>query len=80
MKAGAIKKQKIVAYGESKVEMEEISNRETTIIAYGEAEFAINTSDKIKVTAYGEAVIGYKGSPTIRKGINIGDVQIYAMN
>lgn len=80
LKAGAIKKQKIVAYGESKVEMEEISNRETTITAYGEAEFAINTSDKIKVTAYGEAVIGYKGSPTIKKGINIGDVQIYAMN
>ncbi|MCH9660865.1 MAG: DUF2807 domain-containing protein [Bacteroidetes bacterium] len=80
MKAGTITKQKIVAYGESKVDMEEISNKETTVTAYGEAEFVLNASDKIKVTAFGEAVIGYKGSPIIKKGINIGDVQIYAMH
>ena len=80
VKDGNVRQQKIVAYGESKVNMEEIENSKTKLTAYGEAEFALNTSDQIRVTAYGEAVVGYKGTPDIKKGITIGDVRIYSID
>jgi Putative auto-transporter adhesin, head GIN domain len=76
IKAGSVKDQKYTAYGESKINSLGINNNTTRITVYGESDFQINVSDKIKLTAFGEAVVNYKGNPTITKGINIGEVKI----
>jgi hypothetical protein len=76
IKAGTIKEQKYTAYGESKINSLGINSNTTKITAYGEADFQLNVSDEIRLTAYGEAVVNYKGNPVISKGINIGEVKI----
>lgn len=76
IKSGAIKDQRYIAYGESVVKGFAIDNRTTKITAYGESIFNINASEAIKITAYGDARLEYKGTAVINKGINIGDVQI----
>jgi len=76
IKAGSVKEQKYTAYGESKVNSLGINNNTTIITVYGESNFQLNVSDEIKLTAYGEAVVEYKGNPTITKGLNIGEVRI----
>jgi len=76
IKSGSVKEQKYTAYGESKVNSLGINNNTTKITVYGESNFRINVSDEIKLTAYGEAVVEYKGNPTITKGLNIGEVRI----
>ena len=76
IKAGSIKEQKYTAYGESKINSLAINNNTTKITAYGESNFQINASQEIKLTAFGESALAYKGNPTINKGINIGEVKI----
>jgi len=76
IKAGTVKDQKYTAYGESKINSLGINSNTTKITAYGESDFQLNVSDEIKLTAYGEAVVNYKGNPVINKGINIGQVRI----
>lgn len=78
--SGNVKEQRIVAYGETRVHLYEINNETARVTAYGEAQFDLNTSDQIKVTAFGEARVNYKGSPDIKKGINLGDVRIRSVN
>ena len=76
IKAGSVKEQKYTAYGESKINSLGINSNTTKITVYGESNFQINVSDEIKLTAFGEAVVEYKGNPTITKGLNIGEVKI----
>ncbi|MDC8004814.1 DUF2807 domain-containing protein [Aureisphaera galaxeae] len=80
VKAGNVREQKIVAYGESRIDMAQIENRESRLTAYGEAEFELNTSDLIKVTAFGEASVGYTGGADVKKGLAFGDVKIYTLD
>ena len=74
--SGTINEQKITAYGESRVNLFNIENETSKLRAYGEAEFKINASNEIKITAYGDASLEHKGNASIRKGIAIGDVAI----
>jgi hypothetical protein len=76
IKSGSIADQKYVSYGESKINSLGIKSNTTKITAYGEADFQVNVSDRIRITAYGDATLGYKGNPQITKGLNIGDVHI----
>jgi len=76
IKAGTVKDQKYTAYGESKVNSLGISNNTTKITVYGESNFQVNVSDEIKLSAYGDALVEYKGNPTITKGIKIGETKI----
>ena len=80
IKSGIIKSQRYIAYGESSINGFAIKNNTTKITAYGESHFQINSSDAIKITAYGDAKLDYKGKAEINKGINIGDVQITKMD
>jgi len=73
---GKTTNQKITAYGEGNINLFAIDNKSTKLRAYGEAEFKINASEKIKITAYGDASLEYKGNASISKGIAIGDVNI----
>lgn len=76
IKSGSVKEQKYTAYGESRINSLGISSNTTKITVYGESDFQLNVSDEIKLTAFGEAVVNYKGNPIISKGINIGEVKI----
>jgi Putative auto-transporter adhesin, head GIN domain len=63
-------------YGESKINSLGITSNTTKIIAYGEADFQVNVSDEIKITAFGEASLAYKGNPRINRWFHIGEMQI----
>ncbi|MEP7373279.1 MAG: head GIN domain-containing protein [Chitinophagaceae bacterium] len=76
IKAGSVKHQKYTAYGESKINSLGINNNTTKITVYGESDFQINASQEIKLTAFGEAALAYKGNPTITKGVHFGEMKI----
>jgi hypothetical protein len=80
IKAGSIADQRFTSYGESKIDALAIKNNTSTATLYGEAELRLNVADQIKVTSFGEAKIGYRGSPAIKRGLNIGKVNIYKID
>lgn len=75
-RSGAVNKQYFTCYGEGKVNTTTITGQEAHVTAYGEAEFRLNVSDRIKITAFGEAKLRYMGNPTIVKGIHIGEMDL----
>lgn len=76
IREGNIDSQKFIAYGETKINTLGINNKNTKIVAYGEGSYRVNVSDRLKVTAYGEATIAYEGNPDIDKGLVIGEATI----
>ena len=76
IKSGSAREQKYLCYGEGKINTMAISGNTSHITAYGEADFTLNVSDRIKVTAFGDARLHYKGTPEIVKGLHIGDMLI----
>ena len=80
IKSGSIKEQHYTCYGEGKIDALAINGRLSFVTAYGDANFKLNVSDRIKVTSFGEAQVHYKGNPQIVKGINFGDVSLVKMN
>ena len=80
IKSGSIKEQHYTCYGEGKINALAINGRLSRVTAYGEADFKLNVSDRIKITAFGEAKVHYKGNPEIVKGINFGDVSLVKLD
>lgn len=80
IKSGSIKDQRYICYGEGIVNSEAITGNTSRIIAYGQADFKMNVSDRIKITAYGDAELHYKGNPEIIKGLHFGDMVIDKMD
>lgn len=76
IKSGSARNQKYVAYGESKVNCFGITGRTGKLTSYGEASFKMNISDEIKMVAFGDAKLEYKGNPTINKGLHVGELEI----
>ena len=76
IKSGSVKAQKYTCYGESTINTLAITGSTSHISAYGESDFKINVSDKIRITAYGDARLHYKGNPEISKGLHFGDMII----
>ncbi len=76
IKSGDVGRQVYRAYGESEVNTLGMKNTTTKITAYGESNFRVNVSERLKVTCYGETTINYKGSANIEKGIMIGEAEI----
>lgn len=76
IKSGTIKEQHYTSYGESKINTLAVNGRTGYIVAYGESDFTLNAADKIKMTAFGESKLHYKGDPEIVKGIHIGNMLI----
>ena len=64
------------AYGESEVNTIGMGNKETKITAYGESNFRVKVSDRLKVTCYGETTINYEGDPDVDNGIIIGEAKV----
>ena len=76
VQGGDVGRQVYRAYGESEVNTIEMENTSTKITAYGESNFRVNVSDRLKVTCYGETKINYKGDANVDKGIVIGEARI----
>ncbi|OMP30914.1 head GIN domain-containing protein [Mangrovimonas sp. DI 80] len=73
---GSIENQKFTAYGEATVNTIDVNNNSTKITAYGDGTFQCNVSGRLKVVAYGEPVITYKGDPVLDSGLKIGEVSL----
>jgi hypothetical protein len=80
IKSGTIKEQHYTSYGESKINTIAVNGRSGYVVSYGESDFTLNAADKIKLTAFGDAKLHYKGDPEIVKGIHIGDMLIDKIN
>ena len=80
IKSGAISKQYYTSYGEGKINTTAIAGQEARVTAYGETEFRVNVSDRIKITAFGEAKLRYMGNPVIVKGIHIGEMDVQKLD
>lgn len=80
IKAGHIGYQHYTAYGESIINSLAINGKSSKLLAFGEADFSLNVSDEIKITAFGEAKLNYKGTPEINKGIHFGEMKINKMD
>ena len=76
IKSGSIRDQRYTAYGESKINALGIDNKTTKITAYGESTFRINSAEAIRLTAFGDADVKYKGKASVEKGLTIGDTHI----
>ena len=80
LKNGTVNNQKITAYGETKINTLNVDTNSTKITAYGEGSYRVAVSDRLKVTAYGEATIAYQGNPEVKKGIIIGEASVEKIN
>ncbi|WP_188373797.1 head GIN domain-containing protein [Winogradskyella haliclonae] len=69
---GKINHQWITAFGEGEINLVEVDNKTSKLKAYGEAKFTVQSSERIKFTAYGEAELFYKGDPEVYRGLSIG--------
>jgi len=76
VKSGSVKEQHYTCYGEGEINTLAVTGRSSRITAYGEADFRLNVSDRIKITAFGEAKVHYKGNPEIVKGIHFGELAV----
>ncbi|WP_419212882.1 head GIN domain-containing protein [Maribacter sp. X9] len=73
---GNVDRQVYRAYGESEVNTVGMDANETKITAYGESNFRVNVSDRLKVTCYGETNVNYTGSAQVDRGIIIGEARV----
>jgi hypothetical protein len=80
IKQGSVRDQKYVCYGEGKINSLAIEGSTSRLTAYGMADFKLNISDRIKITAFGDARLHYKGNPEIDKGLHFGDMLIDKMD
>jgi len=76
IKAGKVDFQRYRCYGKSEVNAVDLKSAETKIAAYGDNHIVVNVSDKLKVSAFGEAVIQYKGNAKVNSGLKIGETVI----
>lgn len=76
IRSGDVQRQYYTSYGEGKVYATAIVGRAAKVMSFGEAEFNVNVSDRIKVAAIGEAKLRYMGNPAIVKGLHIGDMDL----
>lgn len=80
LEKGTVNRQKIRAYGASTVMASNVVAKQTKMTAYGDGSYQLNSSERIKITSYGEAKILYKGNAELKKGIVIGESTIRRMD
>jgi len=80
IKSGSVSEQDYTCYGEGLINSLAITGNTSHITAYGDADVKINVSDRIKITAFGDAQVHYKGDPEILKGLHIGELTVDKMD
>jgi len=76
VKGGDVEFQRYRCYGKSQVHAIDLLSKETKIAAYGNNHLIVNVSEKLKVSAFGEATIQYKGNAVVKSGLKIGETVI----
>ena len=76
IKGGKVGFQRYRAYGTSEVNAVALASTRTKIAAYGSNHITVNVSEKLKVSAFGDAKIQYKGNPKLNNGLKIGDTTV----
>ncbi len=76
VKRGNVEFQRYRCYGKSQVHAIDLPSKETKIAAYGNNHIIVNVSEKLKVSAFGEATIQYKGNAKVKSGLKIGETVI----
>ncbi|WP_031425237.1 head GIN domain-containing protein [Flavimarina sp. Hel_I_48] len=77
---GAVEFQRYRSYGDSKVNTLALVSKETKIAAYGSNQLMVHASEELKVSAFGDVSIQYKGNPEIKNGLKIGDIVLQKMD
>lgn len=80
VKEGHANRQRITSYGEGEINTFGVQNNSAKVTAYGEGLLKLKVSDELKVTAFGEATVHYKGSPMVNRGIVLGEAKIHQIN
>jgi len=80
IKSGSVEEQEYTCYGEGKIDATAITGKTGKAVAFGEAEFRLNVTDRIKVTSFGEAKLRYMGNPQIVKGLHFGGIDLQRIN
>ncbi|WP_300439114.1 head GIN domain-containing protein [Christiangramia sp.] len=76
VKGGNVGFQHYRCYGKSEIHTIDLLSKETKIAAYGNNHIIVNVSEKLKVSAFGEARIQYKGNAKVNNGLKIGETVI----
>jgi hypothetical protein len=76
VKGGDVEFQRYRCYGKSQVHAIDLLSKKTKIAAYGNNHIMVNVSEKLKVSAFGEATIQYKGNAKVKSGLKIGETVI----
>ena len=74
--SGKVDKQVIKCYGENRINLEEVETDDIKSSLYGENRLMLRADGEIKVTAFGESDVSFRGNAYINKGIVIGDTDI----
>jgi hypothetical protein len=80
MRSGEVNRQHYTCYGDGKINTTAISGQAARVTSFGETEFRVNVSDRIRITSFGEAKLRYMGHPNIVKGIHIGGVDLQRLD
>ena len=76
IRSGDIHKQYYTSFGDGKINTTGIAGQAAKLTSFGESEFRVNVSDRIKITSFGEAKLCYLGNPAIVKGLHFGGVNV----
>lgn len=68
------------SYGESKIDAALLNSDFSRVTSYGENTFNLNSKEKIKVWAFGDASINYSGDAEIQRLITIGEIKVNKIN
>jgi hypothetical protein len=80
LRSGEVIKQVYTSYGDGKVNTTAVTGHSARMTSFGQSEFRVNVSDRIKITSFGEAKVRYMGNPAIVKGIHIGGVDVQKLD
>ena len=76
VESGKVDKQMIKCYGENRLNLDEIETDDIRSTLYGENTLNLRADGEIKVTAFGESDVRFRGNAYVNKGIIIGDTDI----
>lgn len=79
VESGSIGYQKYNTYGDSEIDTQQMNAQNSwlaKVASYGDCKFLLSVSNKIKITALGDASVSYLGNPKINKGLVLGEMTV----
>lgn len=68
--------QKYKLYGENQIDTQNLKSYSTTATFFGDSKLKLTTNDELRVNAFGEAQVSYKGGAHVNKGLIFGRTRI----